>query len=79
MGCFVCTTIVPLDLSQRLQCQDYESSLDHCRSAIDRLQSCASIAWMHDNAIHDLAGDVRSDSPSPVTDGLNWARINGLD
>ena len=30
----------------------------HCKSVIDRLQSWASLAWTHDNAIHDLPFDA---------------------
>ena len=38
----------------------------HCKSAIDCLQSWASFAWMHDNAIHDSPFDVWSESLSPI-------------
>ena len=36
------------------KCQNYEPRLVHSTHRIDRLQSWASFAWMHDNAIHDL-------------------------
>ena len=45
--------------SQRFQCQGYEPLVrPHCKSAINRLQSWASFAWMHDNAIHDSPFDA---------------------
>ena len=38
--------LIRLFLSQRLQCQDYNHVRHYCKSAIDRLQSWASFAWM---------------------------------